>query len=255
MRPGDNDHVCVSHAICFRCFRAGVERTRARREAWAQRSLPFEAAPVNADAARAGASSPDARAPRRTGPRVTRSKTAPRVGASDLRPPNHRATERPSNRPNDRTTERPNDRATGFRYSPHHAGTPARDLAPGSVQRRRIRVRADAARRLPRRPAELRGPDPHGSRHPVVRLLLRAARVDLVRAQHVLQALRTSGRRDGGHQRRAALRGAFLRLPAQVHVRLDVRAGHGLARICGRCRSSSSPAPPPSMASASWCCS
>ncbi len=46
MRPGDNDHVCVSHAICFRCFRAGVERTRARREAWAQRSLPFEAAPA-----------------------------------------------------------------------------------------------------------------------------------------------------------------------------------------------------------------
>ena len=43
MKPRDNgDHVCVIHAICFRCFRAGVERTRARREAWAQRSLPFE---------------------------------------------------------------------------------------------------------------------------------------------------------------------------------------------------------------------
>jgi hypothetical protein len=33
-----------SGALCFECFRAGMERTRARREAWAQRSLPFEAA-------------------------------------------------------------------------------------------------------------------------------------------------------------------------------------------------------------------
>jgi hypothetical protein len=31
-------------ALCFECFRAGMERTRARREAWAQRALPFEAA-------------------------------------------------------------------------------------------------------------------------------------------------------------------------------------------------------------------
>lgn len=31
-------------ALCFECFRAGMERTRARREAWAQRTLPFEAA-------------------------------------------------------------------------------------------------------------------------------------------------------------------------------------------------------------------
>jgi hypothetical protein len=29
--------------LCFECFRAGMERTRARRLAWAQRSLPFEA--------------------------------------------------------------------------------------------------------------------------------------------------------------------------------------------------------------------
>jgi hypothetical protein len=43
MRP-DSDHICVRHAICFQCFRAGAERTRARREAWAQRSLPFEQA-------------------------------------------------------------------------------------------------------------------------------------------------------------------------------------------------------------------
>ena len=42
MKTTENDHICVRHAICFRCFRAGVERTRARREAWAQRSLPFE---------------------------------------------------------------------------------------------------------------------------------------------------------------------------------------------------------------------
>ena len=30
--------------LCFECVRAGMERTRARREAWAQRSLPFEGA-------------------------------------------------------------------------------------------------------------------------------------------------------------------------------------------------------------------
>ena len=30
--------------LCFECFRAGMERTRARRDAWAQRSLPFEGA-------------------------------------------------------------------------------------------------------------------------------------------------------------------------------------------------------------------
>jgi hypothetical protein len=40
----ESDHICVRHAICFQCFRAGAERTRARREAWAQRSLPFEQA-------------------------------------------------------------------------------------------------------------------------------------------------------------------------------------------------------------------
>jgi hypothetical protein len=28
--------------LCFECFKAGMERTRARREAWAQRSLPFD---------------------------------------------------------------------------------------------------------------------------------------------------------------------------------------------------------------------
>jgi hypothetical protein len=38
------DHICASQAICFKCFKAGVERTRARREAWAQRSLPFDVA-------------------------------------------------------------------------------------------------------------------------------------------------------------------------------------------------------------------
>jgi hypothetical protein len=30
--------------LCFECFRSGMERTRARREAWAQRALPFESA-------------------------------------------------------------------------------------------------------------------------------------------------------------------------------------------------------------------
>jgi hypothetical protein len=38
-------HICNGQAICFRCFRAGMERARARRQAWAQRSLPFEAQP------------------------------------------------------------------------------------------------------------------------------------------------------------------------------------------------------------------
>jgi hypothetical protein len=43
MRSTATDHICARQAICFQCFRAGVERTRARREAWAQRSLPFAA--------------------------------------------------------------------------------------------------------------------------------------------------------------------------------------------------------------------
>ncbi|CAN5469716.1 hypothetical protein BH23ACI1_BH23ACI1_02570 [soil metagenome] len=33
--------------LCFECFKRGMERTRARRQAYAQRALPFE------DAARA----------------------------------------------------------------------------------------------------------------------------------------------------------------------------------------------------------
>jgi hypothetical protein len=39
------DHICATQAVCFQCFKAGMERVRARREAWAQRSLPFEEAP------------------------------------------------------------------------------------------------------------------------------------------------------------------------------------------------------------------
>ena len=35
--------------LCFECFRAGMERTRARRLAWAQRSLPFETEQPAAD--------------------------------------------------------------------------------------------------------------------------------------------------------------------------------------------------------------
>ena len=45
MRTDQSEHVCVKQAICFECFRAGVERARARRDAWAQRELPFDAAP------------------------------------------------------------------------------------------------------------------------------------------------------------------------------------------------------------------
>ena len=37
----NTEHICVRQAICFQCFRAGVERARARREAWSQRTLPF----------------------------------------------------------------------------------------------------------------------------------------------------------------------------------------------------------------------
>ena len=33
-----------SRTLCFECFRAGMEHTRARREAWAQRALPFDEA-------------------------------------------------------------------------------------------------------------------------------------------------------------------------------------------------------------------
>lgn len=29
-------------ALCFECFRAGMERTRARRAAWEQKELPFD---------------------------------------------------------------------------------------------------------------------------------------------------------------------------------------------------------------------
>ena len=28
--------------LCFECFRAGMERTRARRAAWTQKELPFD---------------------------------------------------------------------------------------------------------------------------------------------------------------------------------------------------------------------
>ncbi|MEO7273743.1 MAG: hypothetical protein ABIX28_13520 [Vicinamibacterales bacterium] len=42
-----HDHICAAHAICFQCFKEGAERTRARREAYAQRSLPFDQALVD----------------------------------------------------------------------------------------------------------------------------------------------------------------------------------------------------------------
>ena len=40
-----DDHICAAHAVCFQCFKAGMERVRARREAWAQRALPFDESP------------------------------------------------------------------------------------------------------------------------------------------------------------------------------------------------------------------
>ena len=40
--PRRDDHICAAQAVCFQCFKAGMERVRARREAWAQRSLPFD---------------------------------------------------------------------------------------------------------------------------------------------------------------------------------------------------------------------
>ena len=75
------DHICAAHAICFQCFKAGADRTRARREAWAQRSLPFDAAPGGALAARDCAPAADAGAPGAGGParltgRVVRSASA-----------------------------------------------------------------------------------------------------------------------------------------------------------------------------------
>jgi hypothetical protein len=39
------EHICNGRAICFQCFRAGMERARTRREAWAQKSLPFDPEP------------------------------------------------------------------------------------------------------------------------------------------------------------------------------------------------------------------
>ena len=40
-----DDHICATQAVCFQCFKAGMDNVRARRDAWAQRSLPFEEAP------------------------------------------------------------------------------------------------------------------------------------------------------------------------------------------------------------------
>jgi hypothetical protein len=45
--PRDRSRRCAhghGATLCFECFRAGSERTKARQEAWAQRALPFEAA-------------------------------------------------------------------------------------------------------------------------------------------------------------------------------------------------------------------
>jgi hypothetical protein len=45
MATEHREHICATQAICFQCFKAGVERARARRHAWAQRALPFDQAP------------------------------------------------------------------------------------------------------------------------------------------------------------------------------------------------------------------
>lgn len=44
MKTDTTNHICAKGAICFECFKAGMDRVKAKREAWAQRSLPFEAA-------------------------------------------------------------------------------------------------------------------------------------------------------------------------------------------------------------------
>ena len=38
-------HICAKGAVCFQCFRAGMEKVQARRQAWAQRKLPFDQTP------------------------------------------------------------------------------------------------------------------------------------------------------------------------------------------------------------------
>ena len=40
-----DEHICAGQAVCFQCFKDGMERVRARRDAWAQRTLPFDQAP------------------------------------------------------------------------------------------------------------------------------------------------------------------------------------------------------------------
>jgi hypothetical protein len=40
-----HDHICVTQAVCFQCFKAGMEKVRARQDAWAQRTLPFDEVP------------------------------------------------------------------------------------------------------------------------------------------------------------------------------------------------------------------
>ena len=41
-RAKRTDHICAKHAVCFQCFKEGSDKVRARHEAWAQRSLPFD---------------------------------------------------------------------------------------------------------------------------------------------------------------------------------------------------------------------
>jgi hypothetical protein len=41
-RAKRHDHICAKQAVCFQCFKEGSDTVRARHEAWAQRSLPFD---------------------------------------------------------------------------------------------------------------------------------------------------------------------------------------------------------------------
>src|ERR1043165_8246116 len=94
----------------------------------------------------------------------------------------------------------------------------ARSLARGSVQRRDLRLRHLAARRVARGAEELRRDDERAARFPAVRLLLLHLHRHLVRAPRVLQALRHARPDDDGRQHRPSLRRALLRLSAEVHV-------------------------------------
>src|SRR5205823_2259798 len=91
-------------------------------------------------------------------------------------------------------------------------------LAAGGIQRRGLRLRADAAHRLDGSAEVLRrtGTADEGVR--ALWLLLLHAPVGLIPALHLLPALRPGGHLDDRPQRAAPLRGPLLHLPAQVSL-------------------------------------